>query len=279
MKLENKTIWLTGNEFVPGQVLNELETENVYNHIQSKIYYQDGLTEIENVFRPSNYIDKGYVCTLIAHKDAISLIFLKYKGVDPVDIGIAYIDRSKIIGFEENPASDLIVVKKEEGKHSMKNIGRKAFAATSVLISAVSDQFVSVNTHQVNGIKYKLYYQNKFGKKEHLTIYSSDEYKNDVTLFLNTYFKKDLPEEAKKPIEQDKSNCFIATACYRDMFSEEVIFFRWYRDNKLNKSVIGKIFIKTYYKISPLFYDILFNNRFLSSKIKFLLDKVYLLLK
>lgn len=279
MKLESKTIWLTGNEFDPGQVLTEIETESVYNHIQSRIYYQEGLTEIENVFRPSNYIDKGYVCTLIAHKDAISIIFLKYKGEDVVDIGIAYIDRSKIIGFEENPASNLKVVKKEESKHYRKNFGRKAFAGSSVLISAVSDQFVSVNTHQVNGFKYELYYQNKFGEKGRLIFYSSDEYKNDVTLFLNTYYKKELSEEAKKPIEQEKSNCFIATACYRDMFSEEVIFFRWYRDNKLNKKVIGRLFIKTYYKISPLFYNLLFNNPNLSKKVKFVLDKVYLKLK
>jgi hypothetical protein len=279
MKLGNKTIWLTGNEFVPGPVLNEIETENVYNHIQAKIYYQEGISEIENEFRPSNYIDKGYVCTLIAHKDAISIIFIKYKGADPVDMGIAYIDRSKIIDFEENPSTDLIVVKKEEGKHSQKNFGRKAFAGASVLISAVSDQFVSVNTHQVNGVKYKLYYQSKFGEKEHLTLYSSDEYKNDVTLFLNTYYKKDLPEEAQKPIEQEKSNCFIATACYRDMFSEEVIFFRWYRDNKLQKTLLGRFFIKTYYRISPYFYKVLFNNPKASNKIKVILDKLFLKLK
>ena len=279
MKLENKTIWLTGNEFVPGPALNELETENVSNHIQSRIYYDEGLTEIEDVFRPSNYIDKGYVCTLIAHKDAISIIFLKYKGVDPVDMGIAYIDRSKIIGFEENPAADLIVVKKEEDKHSRKNFGRKAFAGASVLISAVSDQFVSVNTHKVDGVKYKLYYENKFGEKEHLTLYSSEEYKNDATLFLNTYYKKELPEEAKKPIEQEKSNCFIATACYRDIFSEEVIFFRWYRDNKLQKTLIGRVFIKIYYTISPYFYKLLFDNPKASNKVKVVLDKLFLKLK
>lgn len=279
MKLENKTIWLTGYEFVPGLALNELETENVYNHIQSRIYYDEGLTEIEDVFHPSNYIDKGYVCTLIAHKDAISIIFLKYKGVDPVDMGIAYIDRSKIIGFEENQATDLIVVKKEEGKHSRKNLGRKAFAGASVLISAASDQFVSVNTHHVNGVKYKLYYENKFGEKEHLTLYSSEEYKNEATLFLNTYYKKELPEEAKNPIEQEKSNCFIATACYRDIFSEEVIFFRWYRDNKLQKTLLGRLSIKVYYIISPYFYKLLFDNPKASNKVKVVLDKLFLKLK
>lgn len=279
MKLENKTIWLTGNKIIPGTVLNELETENVYNHIQSRVYYKEGISEIENVFRPSNYIDKGYVCTMVAHKDSISIIFIKYKNADPVDIGIGYIERSKILGFEEKQASDLTVVKNEENKHQAKNAGRKVFGATGVIGGVIGDQFVSVNTEKVNGLEYLLYYQGSSGQKEHLTMYSSNEYKNDTTLFLNTYYKKDLPQEAQKPIEKKESSCFIATACYKDIFSEEVIFFRKYRDNTLKKAILGKIFIKIYYKVSPYFYSVLFRNPKISNKIKTVLDKLYLSLK
>ena len=279
MKLNNKIIWITGNEFENGTVLKELDLQSVYNHIQATVYYKDGISEINSHFNPSDYIDKGYVCNFYATQFGLTFAFIKFTNGDPVDLSYAHLERSKILNYEENSASDLKVVKKEESKHSRKNFGRKAFAGASVLISAVADQFVSVNTHQVNGVEYKLYYQSKFGEKECLTFYASDEYKNDVTLFLNTYYKKDLPEEAKKPIEEEKSNCFIATACYRDMFSEEVIFFRRYRDNKLDKNVIGKLFIKTYYKISPSFYNLLFNNPILSKKVKFVLDKIYLRLK
>uniref|UniRef100_UPI00404B892F CFI-box-CTERM domain-containing protein n=1 Tax=Gelidibacter sp. TaxID=2018083 RepID=UPI00404B892F len=279
MKLNNKIIWISGNEFENGTVLKELDLQSVSNHIQATVYYKGGISEINNHFRPSDYIDKGYVCNFYSTQFGLTIAFIKFTNGEPVDLSYAHLERSKILNYEESPASDLKVVKKEEGKHSRKNFGRKAFAGASVLISAVADQFVSVNTHQVNGVEYKLYYQSKFGEKEYLTFYASDEHKNNVTLFLNTYYKKDLPEEAKKPIEQDKSNCFIATACYRDMFSPEVIFFRWYRDNKLQKTFLGRLFIKVYYSISPYFYKVLFDNPKASNKIKTILDKLFLKLK
>lgn len=279
MKLNNEIIWITGDKFESGKVLKHLDLQSVYNHIQATVYYKDGIPEINDHFNPSNYIDKGYVCNFYATQNGLTFAFIKFTDGEPVDLSYAHLERSKILNYEENPATNLKVVKKDENKHSRKNFGRKAFAVASVLISAVADQFVSVNTHQVNGVEYKLYYQNKSGDKEHLTFYASDEHKNNVTLFLNTYFKRELPEEAKKPIEQKESNCFIATACYRDIFSEEVIFFRWYRDNKLNKNIIGKLLVKTYYKISPSFYNLLFSNPNLSNKVKYVLDKIYLRLK
>jgi hypothetical protein len=279
MKLDNKIIWITGKEFEIGIILNELELQSVSNHIQATVYYKEGISEINSHFNPSDYIDKGYVCNFYAAENSMIIAFIKFTNAKPVDLSYVHLERSKILNYEENSASDLKVVKKEESKHFGKNIGRKAFVGASVLITAVSDQFVSVNTHQVNGVEYKLYYQSKFGEKEYLTFYASDEHKNDVTLFLNTYFKKDLPEEAKKPIEEEKSNCFIATACYRDMFSEEVIFFRWYRDNKLQKTFLGRFFIKVYYRISPYFYKVLFDNPKASNKIKVVLDKLFLKLK
>lgn len=279
MKLKNKIIWITGTEFETGIVLKQLDLQSIYNHIQATVYYKEGISEIDNHFNPSDYIDKGYVCNFYATKHGLTIAFIKFTNGDPVDLSYVHLERSKILNYEENTASDLKVVKKEENKHAQKNFGRKAFAGASVLISAVADQFVGVNTHKINGAEYKLYYQNKYGEKDYLTFYASEEQRNNVTLFLNTYYKKDLPIEATQPIEPEKSQCFIATACYRDIFSEEVIFFRWYRDNKLNKTIVGKLFIRTYYKISPVFYNLLFKNPFLSRKIKFILDKIYWQLK
>ena len=51
--------------------------------------------------------------------------------------------------------------------------------------------------------------------------------------------------------------CFIATACYGDYDAPEVLVLRKYRDKVLKSSLIGKIFIKTYYTISPPFAKVL----------------------
>jgi hypothetical protein len=48
-----------------------------------------------------------------------------------------------------------------------------------------------------------------------------------------------------------KGGCFIATACYGDYDSTEVLVLRLYRDEKLLKTIPGMVFVKIYYILSP----------------------------
>lgn len=50
---------------------------------------------------------------------------------------------------------------------------------------------------------------------------------------------------------KDTKGCFIATACYGDYNAPEVITLRLFRDQKLLKTIQGRIFIRFYYTISP----------------------------
>lgn len=52
--------------------------------------------------------------------------------------------------------------------------------------------------------------------------------------------------------QQPKGGCYIATCVYGSYNSPEVLVLRKYRDNILAKTLVGRIFIKIYYKISPL---------------------------
>ncbi len=52
---------------------------------------------------------------------------------------------------------------------------------------------------------------------------------------------------------QSKGACFVATACYDDYESIEVIALRNYRDETLSKTILGRLLIRSYYKISPFF--------------------------
>ena len=45
--------------------------------------------------------------------------------------------------------------------------------------------------------------------------------------------------------------CFVATAAYGNYDAPEVIFLRAFRDESLNRSVIGRAFVRAYYAISP----------------------------
>lgn len=48
-----------------------------------------------------------------------------------------------------------------------------------------------------------------------------------------------------------KKGCFIATACYGNYESQEVLEFRKFRDEILLKSFLGRIFVSMYYFFSP----------------------------
>ena len=69
-----------------------------------------------------------------------------------------------------------------------------------------------------------------------------------------------------------KKGCFIATAVYGDYCAPEVMALRGFRDNTLQNSPLGRLFIKCYYAVSPPFAEWLKEHRSVSRFIKRLLD-------
>lgn len=71
-----------------------------------------------------------------------------------------------------------------------------------------------------------------------------------------------------------KSGCFIATACYGSYDAPEVVLFRKFRDEVLQETLFGRIFIKTYYYISPPIADFISHRELLKGFIRDILDKL-----
>jgi len=59
----------------------------------------------------------------------------------------------------------------------------------------------------------------------------------------------------------NKADCFISTAVYGSPYENEVFLLRRYRDIVLKKNLLGRIFIKLYYKISPYIATIIKRNK------------------
>jgi len=72
-----------------------------------------------------------------------------------------------------------------------------------------------------------------------------------------------------------RRGCYIATACYGSYNAPEVLVLRKFRDDTLENSWFGRLFINFYYFVSPFFAEKLKNleslNRFVRTKI---LDKI-----
>ncbi len=75
----------------------------------------------------------------------------------------------------------------------------------------------------------------------------------------------------KKPAA--KGGCYVATCVYGSYDCPEVWVLRRYRDYKLHGSVLGRLFIKCYYAISPVVVKILGNNNWFKNFFKPMLDK------
>ena len=80
-------------------------------------------------------------------------------------------------------------------------------------------------------------------------------------------------ESLEKNGHAKTGGCFIATACYGDYESPEVKEFRKFRDTILLKSYFGRLFISSYYFISPPFANLISK----SEKTKKIIRKVFLI--
>lgn len=81
-------------------------------------------------------------------------------------------------------------------------------------------------------------------------------------------------------ISSSKSEgCYIATAVYGSYNAKEVLVLRKFRDTFLNRYYIGRLFIKTYYAVSPSMANKLKNHERTNRLVRRLLDKFVLFLE
>jgi|GEM_PF-1615206 len=69
-------------------------------------------------------------------------------------------------------------------------------------------------------------------------------------------------------------SCYIATMVYGSYDAPEVLVLRKFRDNFLLKCIIGRKFVKLYYKFSPLFVEKFKHNKTIHKPIRYLLNNV-----
>lgn len=85
--------------------------------------------------------------------------------------------------------------------------------------------------------------------------------------------KKKIDDLTPSPEPEKKSGCYIATAVYGSYDAPEVLYLRQYRDDVLSKSVLGRVFIRAYYILSPPIAQHLENTHKLNNTVRKLLDR------
>ena len=86
--------------------------------------------------------------------------------------------------------------------------------------------------------------------------------------------------EIENPEQKDKKGgCYVATCVYGSYDCPEVWTLRRFRDNVLDKSTIGRLFIHTYYAISPGFVKRFGSTKWFNSLLKPVIDKIVIRLQ
>jgi hypothetical protein len=92
----------------------------------------------------------------------------------------------------------------------------------------------------------------------------------EVGPFLGWIAPTDSLDELKEKVDSEEG-CFIATACYNSPWALEVCLLREFRNIVLRRSWLGRIFISTYYFISPPIAAFLWQHGRLRSLVRSLL--------
>ena len=84
---------------------------------------------------------------------------------------------------------------------------------------------------------------------------------------------------AKQQTAANKEGCYIATLAYESYEHPNVRVLRKFRDNKLNKSAFGKLFVSYYYQHSPRFVKYAAEKRILIGASRKILDVIVALVR
>lgn len=82
------------------------------------------------------------------------------------------------------------------------------------------------------------------------------------------------PTESTQKSQKNSGGCYVATCVYGSYDCPQVWTLRRFRDFKLSKSFLGRLFIKVYYKISPKIVKVFGNQNWFKVFWKKQLDKM-----
>lgn len=218
---------------------------------------------------------------------------LEIKGEDKFDINVIPLQEIESIEIVEQ--NSLVTTKSHEVR---KNPAKGAIIGATVAgtTGAVVGAAMNSGTKIVGGGTSRLYNWDLVIKFENnIQYYVKDishflspreslvKRENDKLSELVKRSKEHLTDEEKANIVNatvnTKKGCYVATCVYGSYDCPEVWTLRRFRDNYLDKHIFGKIFIKTYYKISPKLVKLFGNSKTFKLFNKRILDKFVLKLK
>lgn len=200
-KINNLGIYPTQGEEHIGTLYGALTSVDVADHKQAIIYYLSGVPDIDNFFKPQDYIDNGFVVEVRFHDKAMVIYFIKYRGSQLVDIANVTIYNKYILDYDMEKHRSLKFVKFERGKHMAKSLGRSIFGVLGSSIGVLTEGMQSVNTILLEGVIFNLYYENKSGEKDKIQLYCPADLKDINKEMLDIFYRPEIDDIYKEELK------------------------------------------------------------------------------
>lgn len=235
--------------------------ENVDINIRKAISIWDKLVD-ENKMLDYNVVAFGY---FVKHNSSLTL----ERNIDEI-----LQDYKKVFKYLE------IFKKRRENfyseNHNKENYDRDLREYESVMLM---EYVVVVSAYEMKGnireFKNILIEAKHFLEKtNHLRKEEFVDYQNMINSGLDQYTEYENSSQITQQETTHKEGCYIATAVYGNYDAKEVKILRKFRDEYLSKRSWGRLFIKTYYKVSPSIANKMKNMKGINNSVKLILDKI-----
>ncbi len=270
---------IKSQEFISlfGRLIEMTEIDESYGRKNSYIQYISGINSFDEFMEGLKFSNTNLQHHILVFEQGIG--FMLAGKENNLFFNILKTDIESIIVYHEQ---QIEIADVNQLLNIMKTgaVGQSGMA--SVLITkaaghigdAILKKFKPVKSKIIKGSVYEL--RTKLINDEKYTIKFScrDENKYDVNQLLDKHLGFGLTKN------DPKTNCYIATVCYENPFSLEVLAFKKFRDEKLSNLALGRFLIKTYYKYSPKISRILYDKSITNKLIKLIiLNPIYRLIK
>ena len=210
------------------------------------------------------WFEHAIVFYIFNDKEMISAAFPRSELLEIVEHKNAKIDIYNVNFFK----------KLKHGKIGSGLVGGALFKAVGAIGDVVNDKIDNQNSKKVDGSLFEFIFKNIHDEKYSITV--SCEKENLIHTFSFLIYQR-----ITTPTETSSSGaCYIATVCYGDDMSLEVIKFREFRDKILKNNNLRKKFIKLYYNYAEDLSNKMTNKKLINNVIKILiLNPLYFCIK
>ncbi|MDD2288437.1 MAG: hypothetical protein PHY55_06335 [Bacteroidales bacterium] len=260
-----------------GRFIEITEIDESYGRKNSYVQYISGINNFDEYLEGIKFSNTNLQHHFIAYEKGIG--FLLSGKNDNLYFNILKTDIESIIAYHNQSieicdVNQILNIMKTGMLAEGGIAGVLVTKAVGHLGDAILKKFKPVKSKIIKGSIYEIRTRPINNKAYTIKISCRDENSSDI----NKLFDKHLNFGLSK--NDPKENCYIATVCYENPNSIEVITFKKFRDITLANSFLGRKVVKYYYKHSPSISRLLYTKKSINRIIRdIFLNPIYFIIK